>query len=223
MTESLGRKMRLCGLLLAGILLGARASAAPDLSGPWQIALPGGALHTANGETPPLLPAAAAKYRSVRADLRLNPKSDPAKRCLPPGVPRLMMQAYPFNLVQGVRTIAMVFEWNHLTRVIYMDRDHFDTIGPLYLGQSVGHWEGDVLVVDTDSFNDITWLDDTGLPHSDQLHTVEHIRLTEGGNALQDRITIDDPETYRRSWDAVLTFQRKPGVLINEDYCLGRS
>ena len=198
------------------------AEATPDLTGPWQVTVPGQALKTIEGNTPPLLPAAWGLYQTNINARKANAQVDPVAACLPPGVPRLMMQAFPFNIVQGRRTTAMMFEWNHLTRLVYMDQQHFESIGPVYLGQSVGHWEGDVLVLDTNSFNDDTWLDDTGLPHSTALHIVERIRLLRGGRELENQITIEDPNIFSRPWTAKMVFARKAGALIKEDYCLGR-
>jgi len=216
------------GILIAALCalpLGAwpsLAAATPDLSGPWQIQKAGQALVTRDGKPPPLLPEAKLAQQKTQALYAQNKGADPSEDCLPPGTPRAMLQPYPFNIVQGKRTIALLLEWNHLTRLIYMDRGHFTPIGPLYLGQSVGHWEGDTLVIDTDSYNDTTWLDDKGLPHSDQMTTVERLRLVGGGQQLEDDITITDPKTFSAPWTARLLFKKQPGVLIKEDYCLGR-
>lgn len=215
----------LLGMSGLAVILSARAAESThgDFSGPWQIRSAGRALTTIEGRAPPLLPAAQETYRTNQAGKKTNPHVDPLDACLPPGVPRLMTVAMPFNIVAGRRTIAMMFQWNHLTRLIYMDRAHFDTIGPIYLGQSVGHWQGNVLVVDTNSFNDETWLDDSGLPHSTELHTVERWQLISGGRELEDRITIEDPKMYSQAWTARLVFTRKPAAMITEDYCLGRT
>ncbi|MGC3982450.1 MAG: hypothetical protein QM808_14465 [Steroidobacteraceae bacterium] len=201
----------------------ADVQAAPDITGPWQVQSPGQLLKTIEGDLPPLLPAALTAYQTNMAAKKANAEVDPVAACLPPGVPRLMTQPWPFNIVQGRRTIAMMFEWNHLTRLIYMNREHFKTIGPIYLGQSIGHWESDTLVVDTNSFNDETWLDDSGLPHSTALHTMERIRLLRGGSQLEDLITFEDPKTFTKPWTARLIFVKKKDVLIKEDYCLGRT
>ncbi len=201
-----------CGLFAAASLLfAAHAATVPDISGPWIIASPQHKLTQTDGTPAPLLPG----------QVRIT-KDDPAQRCLPPGVPRLMTQNAPFNFVQGQTMYGMMFQWNHLNRIIHLIPAHTDTIGPMYSGQSIGHWEGDTLVVDTNSFNDITWLDDSGLPHSDQLHTIEKFHLTAGGNQLVDDITIDDPKTYSKNWQAKLVFKKTPGTVITEDYCLGR-
>jgi len=89
-------------------------------------------------------------------------------------------------------------------------------------GKSIGRWEGNTLVVDTNSYNDATWLDDSGLPHSDELHTVERLKLARGGTELIDTITIDDPQTFAKPWQTVMVFRKDPGAIIKEDYCLGR-
>jgi hypothetical protein len=102
-----------------------------------------------------------------------------------------------------------------------MRPDHFENIGPEYLGQSIGHWEGEVLVVDTSGYNDKTWLDDSGLPHSEGLHTIERIRL-KGRNLLEDRLWITDDQIFAQPWSATLYFRRHAGVIVKEDYCLGR-
>jgi len=215
-----GRLLALAGVSM--ICATGAAGAVPDISGPWTIYQPQGALRTSHGEAPPLLPAAAATYAANRAARGSAKDSDPDLRCLPPGVPRLFLQRFPFNIVQGKTMYAMMFEWNHLPRVIYFIPSHTETIGPLYLGQAIGHWEGDTLVVDTNSFNDTTWLDDTGLPHSEDLHTIERIKLTDGGHELADTVTIDDPTDYAKTWTTRLLFKKDPGVIIKEDYCLGR-
>lgn len=209
-------------LLVALLGLPLIASAEPDLSGPWQIQHAGQALWTKEGKAPPLLPEAKLAQQKTQALFKENKGADPSEDCLPPGIPRVLTQAWPFNIVQGRRTIGMMLEWNHLTRIIYLDRGHYPSIGPLYLGQSIGRWDGNTLVIDTNSYNDTTWLDDKALPHSDQMTTVERVRLIDGGQKLEDEITITDPKTFFEPWTARLVFAKHPGVLIREDYCLGR-
>lgn len=195
----------------------------PDITGPWQIEATTKSLQTSDGKAPPLLPDSQKVYEQYLAARSSGDTSfDPVTKCLPPGVPRLMMQARPFNIIQGNKLYGMVFEWNHLHRVIYMNQMHFEPIGPLYLGQSIGHWEGNTLVVDTNNYNDTTLLDDSGIPHSDALHTIERIRLVDD-NTLENRIQIEDPNTFSKPWAAVLRFKKRPAVLIAEDYCLGRA
>jgi len=192
--------------------------ATPDISGPWEFTRAPATLVSESGAPVPLTAQGKLLYEQHRA----APDSDPIAGCLPPGIPRALMQrGYPFSIVVGSTTVGMMLQWNHLPRVIYMNREHFDNIGPEYLGQSVGHWQGTTLVVDTSGYNDKSWLDDTGLPHSEALHTLERIRLMDR-NTLEDRIWIEDPAVFSVPWTSVLKFRRRPGVIIQEDYCLGR-
>jgi len=85
------------------------------------------------------------------------------------------------------------------------------------MGNSIGHWEGDTLVVDTVNFNDRTWIDRIGHPHSDQLHAIERFRRT-APDHLVDDITIDDPKAYTKPWTAHLEFKLRPWKLT-EQFC----
>ncbi|MFT3905914.1 MAG: hypothetical protein QM718_06390 [Steroidobacteraceae bacterium] len=213
--------MNKCGWMLgaACVALGVQAAGAPDISGPWQASADIKSLKVDGGGAPPL----TAKGQQLLKEHQARPDDDPIKRCLPPGNPRTMNQAaFPFNIVQGQKFYTVMFEWNHLPRVIYMTGAHFENLGPGYFGQSVGHWDGDTLVVDTNTYNDATWLDDSGLPHSDALHTVERIRLRDA-NTLEVKIRFEDPAIYSKPWSTTLSYVKKPGVVIKEDYCLGRT
>ncbi len=155
----------------------------------------------------PFQPWAAAVYDYNSKNLS---KYDPEGYCLPPGGPRLMATPYPMEIVQlpEQKRILMVFEGaTHIWREIYMDgRPHpqGDALNPTYLGHSVGHWEGDSLVVDVVGFNEATWLDYFGHPHTDMLHVVE--RFTRPNkNTLHYEALVDDPGAYTKpftlSWD----------------------
>lgn len=219
-------------LLFSALLLGcakktepvATPSAPPDLSGPWQISAGQGELKPVDGKDIPLLPEAKQVYDANKAAAAKGENGrDPASRCVPPGVPRLAMQEFPWDIVQGKRHITFLFEWNHLHRMVYMNEpERFEPIGPTWLGQSMGKWDGDTLVVDTIYFNGKSWLDNAGLPSSDELHTVERYQLIDGGNKLQLTVNITDPKTYSAPWDAVVTFDKKPGAILKEDYCFKR-
>lgn len=212
-------KHLLAAALLAGSCLASVHAQVPNIEGPWQIISPGGALKPVDGSPLPFTPAGQAQYKANQANLT---SLDPMRRCLPPGVPRLMMQPYPFNIIQGRTMYGFMFEWNHLNRVAYLWPKHTETIGPLYLGESIGHWDGKSFVVDTNSYDKKDWLDDTGVPTSYDLHTIERFTLKKGGSELQDQITIDDPTIFTKPWIADLLFRKEPGRIIKEDYCLGR-
>ena len=155
----------------------------------------------------PFLPWAAGIYNYNSSN---QSKYDPEGYCLPPGGPRLMATPYPMEIIQlpEQKRIIMIFEGaTHVWREIYMDgRPHpkGDDLNPTYLGHSVGRWEGDSLVVDVVGFNEQTWLDYFGHPHTDQLHVVEKFsRPTK--RTLHYEATVDDPGAYSKPftirWD----------------------
>ena len=126
--------------------------------------------------------------------------NDPVYECFPPGTPRVYLHPFPMEIVQTSDRVLMVFEYDHLIRQIYIDgRRHRTDLAPMWMGDSTGHWEGDVLVVETVNFNDKTWTDRRGVPHSDQLRVIERIRRISDEN-LQIDITIEDPVAFTESW-----------------------
>src|SRR5580658_9113987 len=118
------RLMQTAFLLALAIVMPVTARAAtPDLSGPWQIAVAPVTLKTVDGRPPPLKPAAQAIYdRYVAERAKGDTGFDPITRCLPPGVPRVAMQPMPFKIEAGKRAIAIVYQWNHLYRLAYLNQ-----------------------------------------------------------------------------------------------------
>jgi hypothetical protein len=112
------------------------------------------------------------------------------------------------------------FEYDHYVRQIWTDgRQHTPDLPATWMGESIGKWEGDTLVVDSIGFNEKTVLDNVGHPHSDQLHLVERIRRLDQ-NTLEVNITVDDPKAYTKSWSGQLIFVRAPSDWsIMEDIC----
>jgi hypothetical protein len=204
---------------------------APDLSGLWVRLRDKGA--SARGYAvlvfdfgppePPMTPWAAAKYKAANALYRGSDPgtvlSDPIFSCFPPGVPRIYLLGFPVQIVQIPGQVIMLFEYDHFVRRIYTDgRPHDMNQGPLWMGDSIGKWEGDTLVADTVSFNDKTLLDRVGHPHSDALHLVERLRRIDR-NSLEISITIDDPKAYTKPWGAKLIFESRPDWKIMEQVC----
>jgi hypothetical protein len=155
----------------------------------------------------PFQPWAAAVYDY---NSKNDSKYDPEGYCLPPGGPRMMATPYPMEIIQlpEQKRIIMIFEGaTHIWREIFMDgRPHpqGDALNPTYLGHSVGRWEGDTLVVDVVGFNEATWLDYFGHPHTDMLHVVERYSRP-NKNTLHYEALIDDPGAYTKpfalGWD----------------------
>jgi hypothetical protein len=151
----------------------------------------------------PFQPWAAAVYNYNSVN---NSKYDPEGYCLPPGGPRLFATPYPMEVIQQpeLKRIVMIFEGGtHVWREIHMDgRQHMKNEaikGQTWLGDSVGHWEGDTLVVDVVGFNEGTWLDYFGHPHTDQMHVIEKYTRPNKGT-LHYEATIDDPGAYTKPW-----------------------
>jgi hypothetical protein len=127
-----------------------------------------------------------------------------------------------FDIVEAPE-LKSVFIMNiagpHSWRVIHMDRsDHLKDLRPTYLGDSIGKWDGDTLVVDTVGFNDKTWVDRAGHPHSTDMHLVERIHRVDK-NTLTDDISIEDPKAYTKPWGGQITFQLHPTWNITEMVC----
>jgi hypothetical protein len=143
------------------------------------------------GETLPLQPWAEQLTKK-----RMS-KDDPEANCLPAGVPR--MAPYPWKIVQQPKLIVFLFEGNiHSYRQIFLDgRGHPDNLDPTWYGHSIGHWEGDTLVVDSIGFNDRFWFDFAGHPHTEKLHITERYRRP-NYNTLEFEVVIDDPGAYTK-------------------------
>ena len=123
---------------------------------------------------------------------------DPELKCYMPGVPRAMYLPYPFQIFQGTNKIMMIFEFANAQRAISLDKvDKYP--GDAYMGYSVGHWEGDTLVVETTGFRDGLWLDIDGDPLTEQAKVTERFRRPNFGT-LEIDVTIDDPKAYTHSF-----------------------
>jgi hypothetical protein len=142
-----------------------------------------------------MLPWADALYKARAANQFLD---NPQIRCLPSGVPRVYALTQPYKIVQSPELVVVLHEIGTLYRQIFLDgRPHPASPQPAWLGYSVGRWDGEALVVETVGFNDQTWLDGTGHPHSDRMRVTERfVRRSTGRMDLE--ITIDDPGAYRR-------------------------
>ena len=169
----------------------------------------------------PFMPWSAALYDYNSAN---ESKYDPEGYCMPPGGPRMMATPYPMEIIQlpEQERILMIFEGaTHIWREIYMDgRPHpeGDALNPTFLGHSVGRWEGDTLVVDVVGFNETTWIDFFGHPHTDALHVVERFSRPDK-NTLHYEATIDDPGAYTAPWSVAWDIPWSPDGELLEYIC----
>ena len=209
--------------LLVGQSGAQAANAPPDLTGIWQRVGYTAATTAERGQAPPLLPDAAKVYAEHKAAAAKGDKAhDLSTVCLPEGIPRLMLKAEPFEILHRPTLVAFVYQVNRLPRVVYLNEESTTDDSGYYLGTSVGKWQDDELVIETRNFNDLTLLDDAGLPHSDQLRVLERLSVIDGGKKLRNRITIEDPATFRTPWTTTVTYQRLPGYQMPEDVCAER-
>ncbi|MGB6449868.1 MAG: hypothetical protein WBE92_03875 [Steroidobacteraceae bacterium] len=152
-----------------------------------------------------------------------KPIADAPTQCFPHGVPRLMASPYPIEFVYSPGLITILHEVAHNVRFIHMDGKPVPANTPrTFLGYSVGHWEGDTLVVVTDHFNDRTQIDEESLSHGLKLKVTERFtRFTNpyGGAEIRDLITIEDPDHFTRPWTAERTYAWRGDVRIEEYSC----
>jgi len=115
--------------------------------------------------------------------------------------------------------VTLISELNHQPRRIYLNVPHSQNPKPSWYGESVGHYEGDELVVDTIGLNDRTFVDNYRTPHTEQIHVVERFKMIEGGKTLQAVITVDDPGTFNMPWSAIQRWRRVTDRPMTEMIC----
>ena len=143
----------------------------------------------------PFTPWAAELYRQRNANSR---RDNPLIRCLPAGVPRLNAYTHPYKIVQTQELVVVLYESQTMFRQIFVDGRKLPADPqPSWMGYSVGRWEGDALVVESTGFNDETWLDGSGHPHSEAMHLTERFTRRSIGR-MDIEIVIDDPKAYTR-------------------------
>jgi hypothetical protein len=166
---------------------------------------------------PQYQPWAAAK---VAESFNRRGVDEPMVRCLPPGVPRTtLMGLFPMQIVQTPKMIVMLFEVFHQFRLIPIDAKHPDDLDPSYMGDSVGHWEGDTLVVDVTNFNDKTWLGGVGTIHSEKLHVIEKFTRVDENTIVYESI-VEDPEVLTAPWIRYGNIMLRPGTRLDEYECV---
>ena len=176
-------------------------------------------------EEPPMTAWGQAQFDAAKSSFGSHPyplmeTNDPIYHtCTPPGFPRIYLHPFPFQIVQAPGEVIVLFEYDSMRHQIFTDgRAHDTALGPQWMGDSIGHWEGDTLVTDTVNLNDKTWLDRMGHPHSDQLHVVERIRRVDHDHLVND-ITFEDPQAYSKPWTAHMTYALHPKWTLGEQFC----
>jgi hypothetical protein len=138
--------------------------------------------------------------------------------CLPFGMTRSVNTPEPMQIIQNDKYFVFLFEQNSWFNVVPIDGRKHGTGIPTWFGDSVGHWDGDTLVIDTVNLNGKTRLDTIGHPHSEQLHLVQRFTRPDLGH-IRYEITVDDPKTFTRTWTNTRTFTLRPDWEMMEYSC----
>jgi hypothetical protein len=196
------------GLLSATPPGASAADEIPDLSGVWLATSPRG-----GGERPELTPRAQADLDAF------DPLSDPVIRCVPPGFPRSGPTIYPFQIVQTDTLLVFLYETFGMIRRIYMDgREPPAYLPPSLMGFSVGHWEGDELVIETTNYAPAQLTGD-GVQQYGEMAVLERYRLIDDGMGLEGEALITAPATFKEPWLRTFTWELDPDGMIYESIC----
>ncbi len=204
---------------------------ARDLTGVWMIRNPP-AMRAFSGATftkeePEMTPWALSKYKEAKSSnggkYTLDTTNDPViTKCDPPGVPRVYFHPYPFEFVKTPTYTLLLYEYDHMVRRIYTDGRPLPTDpDATWLGTSVGRWTDDTtFLVDSAGFNDKTWLDRLGHPHSTDLHVTERFRRIDRAH-MQIDFTMQDPKALVKPWTATFSAELRPKWELGEISCAG--
>lgn len=186
----------------------------PDLSGVYDFGAFGPRNAGPNTPAAPVLKAGAEKFKVTRGPNDAGLTAD----CMPLAGPQAFSVPYQFQIVQSSQWVALMHEYPGTFRIIPTTAAaHQKDLDPTWMGDSIGHWEGDTLVIDTIGFNDKTEI--AGYRHTEDLHIVERIRAGTDG-ALQYEATLEDPNVFEKPWKLERVFPRRPDLTkIGEFVC----
>jgi hypothetical protein len=160
----------------------------------------------------PILQPWAREVVRKRNELVLAGKlgPSPSASCWPKGVTGFLLSpmTQPMYFIQGPKEVAMILTSFNDVRHIFLADKHSANVKTSWYGESIGHYEGDSLVVDTIGLDDRTWVDGFGTPHTKQLHVIERYHLIEGGNVLEANVHIEDPGAFTMPWDAIQRYRQ---------------
>lgn len=168
----------------------------------------------------PIQPWAAEVLAKRKAD---NSKDNPDAHCLPMGLMQFHEHGQPRKIIQTPKEIVIIYEANHGLRQIYLDGRTLpgNDPDPWWFGYSIGHWDGDTLVVETTGYRDDVWLDVQGTPMTSAGKTIERFRRPNFGT-LQIDVTIDDPKAYTKPFTVRVNQRLSPDTEMMEFICQDR-
>jgi len=219
-----------CALMLSAVAAAQVPTAGQhnaDLSGVWtSVTLPGTgewAINTFSKDLPEMTPWGKARFDAAKPQrgprgVPVAETDDRVFKCYPPGTPRIYLHPFPMEIIQLPGRVLMVFEYDHLVRQIYTDgREHRTDLAASWMGDAIGHWEGQTLVVETTNFNDQTWLDRIAVPHSAEMKLIERFHLDADGQ-LQIDMRVEDAVALAKPWEFSRSY-RKTDWTIEELVC----
>lgn len=213
------------GALAPANLAAPRPPAPIDITGTWFVDLSEGFAHFLFGPPYPRFgpEGVEALVDAAAAQAEGRTYRDSIGQCYPPGMPMIMTRVWPHAFIQLPTAIYMISGFNNSVRTIYLDgRTHSDEnlVVPSYNGESIGHFEGDTLVVDSRYFEtDNHWID-YGIPISEEFSMQERIRLVEGGTVMEVEYILTDPAMWEGEWRSTKRFGRADYTDINEAQCI---
>jgi hypothetical protein len=169
----------------------------------------------------PILKQHAAAAVKRYGELDLEGKGPPTAQmlCMMSGVPATYTLMGVMQFLQTPDMVHIIHQRDHQVRRVYLNREHSKNPKPSWYGESVGHYEGDTLVIDTIGLNDRTVTDRNGTPHSEEMHVVERIRVADDGR-LEIEFTVTDPVTFNMPWSALTRYTRNARqTIIEEEVC----
>lgn len=218
----------LLGLWFASAIGGFVASAAgvppeTDLSGVWWNEHQRATLMPITGTAIPFTARGRDAYTALKASLQSEAGQpvtrDDLRPCLPLGPTRLIEQPYPIQIIQKSDLIVLIYEHNHVFELVYLGEKPDPDRDPAFMGNSVGRWDGHGLEIITTNFKEGTLLDDSGLPHSDQLLLKREIRRSADSRVLEILTTITDPVMYSKPWRTLQRLGLRTDLSIEEYTC----
>jgi len=221
----MSRALSYAAVLAGGLMFSEAAPAEQSRwDGVWAVTEYAEEIIPADGRPVPLTPEAQAIYDEHRAAWRAGETAfdRTSVTCVTPGLPRLMMMPYPFEIMFRPRMMVMMYEWNGRYREIPFSNEEIEVPYPTFLGFPRAQLDGESIVIETVGIQDTTVLDQAGIPHSDDMRVTEQLRLGADGETMENRITFSDPQTFTRPWEVVVNYRRLHDRELKEDVCIDR-
>ena len=193
----------------------------PTRADPAHPYIPNSTFRIADVTSPNLKPWAAEAMRKSNEEVLAGKFPYTARStCMPAGVPGFsFFVVEPVFFVQSPREVLIIYSGDQQVRRVWMNVPHSANPKPSWYGESVGHYEGDTLVVDTIGLNARTFLDNYRTPHSEKLHVIEKYRMSDDGRFLENLIRVEDPDTFNQPWSGTQRYRKVQEGPMEEQVC----